>query len=64
MGKKARRNGRKASVEIRKGKKVLRQLNFLKEYTLERNIQLPEEMIQSMLQMGILEETVSKQTRY
>jgi hypothetical protein len=63
MGKKTRRNGRKASIEIRKGKKVLRQLNFLKEYTLEGNIQLPKDMIQTMLQMGILKEIVSEQTK-
>jgi hypothetical protein len=63
MGKKTRKNCRKASIEIRKGKKVLRQLNFLKEHTLEGNIQLLEEVIQSMLQMGILEEIVSEQTR-
>jgi hypothetical protein len=60
MGKKTRRNSQKASVEIRRGKKVLRQLNFLKEYTPEGNIQLPEVMIQELLQMGILEELVAE----
>jgi hypothetical protein len=61
MGKKTKRSYRQDSTETRKGKKMLKKVNSIAEYNPEGHIQLPEEIIHRMVEMGILEEVENKQ---
>jgi hypothetical protein len=63
MEKKTRRISRQESADIGNGKKVLKQLRALTEYTPKGQLQLPEEVIQGILRVGIQEEVEKKHTR-
>jgi hypothetical protein len=50
MGKKTTRSYGQDSVEIQKGKKMLKKVNFIAEYTTKGQIQLLEKVIERMVE--------------